>query len=203
MKKNNILIVTFAVLAAVTSAKAQTVKVDFDGKESGGMSFIELLNTADSCQNDKIVCSKPEAERVEPAADTVSGEVRIKVTMVAGATEKKETLFCQTSPEGEGLTGCKKQSDQAMLTAEEINALSLRKYFPEAAGFSGLLEQMKHSYTNNSGPMTFHCIDICTGWRPVTSSNGCTFGTSGANCTHEVTSECVTWSHSCECTKGC
>ncbi|MDO8806443.1 MAG: hypothetical protein Q7R35_18685 [Elusimicrobiota bacterium] len=204
MKKSNILIAVFAVLAAVTSANAQAVKVDFDGKESKGMSLIELLNTVDSCQNDKIACSKPEAERVEPAAAVVSGEVKIKVTMVAGATKKKETLLCQAGTEGKGLTGCKKQSDQTMLTVEEINAMSLRKYFPEAAGFSGLLEQTKHSYTNQSGPMTFHCIDICTAWRPVTSTNGCYAGIpAGAGCTTSVTSECVTWSHSCTCTKGC
>lgn len=203
MNKSNMMIAMLAVLTLVTSAKAQNVKMNFDGKEGGMMSFMELLNTADSCQNDKIVCSKPEAERVEPSVAAVSGEVKIKVTMVAGGKQKMETLLCQASPEGKGLTGCKKQSDQAILTAEDINAMSLRKYFPEAAGFSALLEQTKHSYTNQSGPQTFHCIDICTGWRPVTSSNSCTGGTSGVNCTHEVTSECVTWSHSCECIKGC
>ena len=69
-----------------------------------------------------------------PAVAVVSGEVKIKVTMVAGATEKKETLLCQANPEGKGLTGCKKQSDQTMLTAEEINAMSLRKYFPGPPG---------------------------------------------------------------------
>ncbi len=203
MKKSNILIAVFAVMSTVSAAGAAEVKFDFDGEKRGGISFIELLNSADSCQNDKIACSKPVAEKVEPAAVAVSGEVKIKVTIASGASEKKETLLCQAGPEGKGLTGCKKQSDLSALTPEEINAMSLRKYFPEAAAFAGLLEQTKHSYTNQSGPMTFHCIDICTGWKPVSSSNSCTGGTSGANCTHEVTSECVNWSHSCECTKGC
>ncbi|PIU20734.1 MAG: hypothetical protein COT18_00680 [Elusimicrobia bacterium CG08_land_8_20_14_0_20_59_10] len=80
MKKSNILIAVFTVLTAVSAAGAEDGKFNFDGKKGGGINFIELLNSVDSCQNDKIACSKPVAEKVEPTAVAVAGEVKIKVT---------------------------------------------------------------------------------------------------------------------------
>jgi len=58
MKKTNILIAVLAVLAAASEARAEEIKVDFDG-EKGAIGFMEAIKAVDSCQNDKIACEQP------------------------------------------------------------------------------------------------------------------------------------------------
>lgn len=205
MKNSKRLMAAFAVLAAVSSAMAEDINIDFDAKGGTPASFSELLAGAGSRADNSAVSAVPDPEKAQLASNIVPPrEIKIKVLMKNGAFLNKETVVCEAGKDGPALDTCKKRSDSAGLTGADITSLSLRKYFPDSASdFSALLEQTRHSYTNQSGPMTFTCKDACASWQPVSSESGCEISTSGAGCHSSVTSECVEFTHECECVKGC
>lgn len=200
MKKSNILVAVFAVLAAASAVKAD--EIDFDGKKASPVSFSELLEGVGSSQENGANLAVPKPERAEAAIPR--GELKIDIIMKTGSAIKKETLVCEPGKGGLAMNGCKKLSDLTGLSKDDVSAMSLRKYFPaEKQDFASLLDQTKHSYTNQSGPMTFSCVDKCDSWTPVSSTSGCEIGTSGAGCHTTVTSECTGWTHECDCIVGC
>lgn len=208
MKK---LIIAMVVSLGVGFVHADEIKADFDGKKGMGVSFMDLLKTADSCQNDKIECAAPAPEKVEPAVIVVyNNEVKIKVSMKNGSVEKNETVVCRAGADAKTLEGCKKQSDFSPLTRDDTNIMMLRKYFPvETPMFSDLLNQTKHSYTGHSGPQTFQCDDSCqTVCKPVKKTIKTVCGISNGLPIYclEVIIESVCkeeCTHSCECIAGC
>ncbi|MHB9138695.1 MAG: hypothetical protein ACYC4Q_04740 [Victivallaceae bacterium] len=96
------------------------------------------------------------------------------------------------------MNDCRKQSDSTKMTGEDVAAMSLRKYFPaEKPDFASLLNQTKHSYTNQSGPQTFQCDDTCGNYDwSVTVSPFPPY-------LEEATWTCVEMTHECNCTAGC
>lgn len=201
MKKSNILIAVIAVLAATSTAKAEAIKVDFDGKVAGVGSFAELLRSDihDSCQNDNMACSIPAPEEVVyPTGSTVTVSVSIKI----GDKEKQETLSCQRDPATQSLDQCVKRSDSLFLTKQEADGMFMRKYFSGGSDFESILNQTRHTYTNCQNTMCFTCTDKCVAWKPVSNTNSCTVGLA-FGCTTSYTNVCVQESHECVCTKGC
>ncbi len=133
--------------------------------------------------------------------------VKINVIVKNGARTLQEILLCRPDPGAKTLMECKKQSDFSVISNEDINTMVLREFFTEEGGdkwgMMAQLNQIKHAYTNQSGPQVFHCVDKCTAWKPVSNTNGCEVGTTNIGCHTSVTSECVDWSHACTCIKNC
>jgi len=200
MKKNDIAV--FAVMAAAAClglgfAHAGEAQFDFDGRKSAGfISAAELKENLDA-KNGLSVIPAPEAAAV-PAHNGKNDEIKIKTLVKSAGRTKEETLTCQRGLGADMIANCRK-SDLAALSYEEVNTLALRQYF--SAGtlrFADLLNQSKHSYTNQSGPMTFSCKDAC--YKEETWSIDL-----GTILLPNITvySRCVEWTHECECTAGC
>ncbi len=201
MKKSNILIAVIAILAVVSTAKAQSIEVDFDGKAAGAGSFAELLRSDihDSCQNDNMAYSIPVPEEV---AYSTGSAVTVSVSIKIGDKKKQETLSCQRNSSTQGLDQCVKQSDSMVLTKHEAEGMLMRKYFSGGSDFESILDQTRHTYTNCQNTMCFTCTDKCVAWKPVSNTNSCTVGLN-FGCTTSYTNVCVQESHECVCTKGC
>ncbi|HBB65856.1 MAG TPA: hypothetical protein DCZ93_00860 [Elusimicrobia bacterium] len=199
MKKNKILIAVFAVLTAASAAMAKDINIDFDGKKSAPLSFSELLESGSAGHAEGAALAVSEPERAQPAANTVLvREKKINVTMRTRGFIKKETIICEPVKGAPAMAGCRKESNSAKITREDVAAMSLRKYFPsEKAGFASLLDQTKHGYTNHSGPQTFECEDACGRWDwSVTISVFPPY-------LEEASWTCVEDSHECKCIEGC
>ncbi len=185
MNKNKLVMAVFAVLvSAAVSARAGEV-VDFDGKSAKAVSFTEALESVEAGM------AAPLAVQVQ---DKKQG-IKIKAIMKNGEKIKEETLTCQPGMGADKISDCRK-GDSSALGYEDLNTLSLRTYFSaETLKFADLLNQTKHSYTNQSGPMTFSCEDECATY---TSVGACL----GPLCV-DVPVTCQEWTHSCTCTLGC
>lgn len=205
MKIGNMLVSVFAVLAAVQVGSAEGIHVDFDGRSSKSMSVSAAMINTSMVGNNSFAVSEAVSVPVDKTvSDSVDKNVKIDVTMKQGEAEIKETLLCKSERAGTRLEECRKDGGFFALTREDVDGFVLGSYFTaNKSGFDDLLSVNKHSYTNTSGTMTFHCVDMCKSWKPVSSTNGCSAGTSGVGCNTSVTSECVEWSHSCSCIKGC
>lgn len=189
-----IIIAVFAVVAAVSTAMAEGTQVGFDGKKGAPASFSEVLALAAANNS-----STPEPVKAEvPEGIVPSREVKINVVMKTGNKVMQDTVVCVAKEGRPAIEGCKKSSNSEKLAANDVAAMSLRKYFPEVrADFSSLLGQAKHSYTNQSGPQTFHCEDACGKWDwAITISLFPPY-------LEEASWTCVEDSHECECIAGC
>lgn len=86
MKMTSILIAVFAVIAAVSAAKAEEI-VNFDGKGIGARSFMEAIKSADSCRNDSITCEQP-----KPTPVLLNAGLPVE-SRVDDAAKKAEPVF--------------------------------------------------------------------------------------------------------------
>lgn len=205
MKSKNTIAAVFAVLAAVSGlglglAQAEDIKIDFDGKTNKAYrSFaIEEIKTVLDSKTGLADFQAPEAAAV-PARNGRNSEITIKAIMKNGELTKEETLFCQPGLGADKISGCKKKSDSALLSYEEVNTLSLRQYFsPGTLKFAEMLNQTKHSYTNQSGPMTFKCDDTCGNYDLVSIGFSLT-----PPYLESFEVKCVEWTHECDCIAGC
>lgn len=193
MKKMNVLAAVAVVLAAAAVAGAQEIKVDFDGAKKAAPAFAEMLKASQEQAGAEVAAPVNAA----PARAAVFGKnTKITVIMRNGADVKREEISCEGRNGKAEPEACRKQSDSARLTRGDVEALSLRSYFPEQKpSFASLLQQTKHSYTNQSGPQTFHCEDSCADYALDEFSIG-TDGVSG-------TWVCKSWTHECDCVAGC
>lgn len=188
------IIALLALAAAVSTASAEDVRVGFDGKGPAAVNFGEMLASA-GVPND----FAPEPVKMEAPEGVIPvREIKINVVMKTGDKIVKDTVVCEAKEGRPAIEGCKKSSNSEKLTADDVAAMSLRKYFPEArTDFSSLLGQVKHSYTNQSGPQTFHCEDACGRWDwSITISPFPPY-------LEEASWTCVEDSHECECVAGC
>lgn len=178
-------------------AKAEEIKIDFDGRKAP-RDFADAFGSG-SLHGDAPgvpAVSAPEQVKLSPE-EAIKKEVRIRVSMKSAGGIKEEDLVCTPAEDGEKVTDCKKKSDSSDLSIGDINAMALRKYFPEKTlNFADLLSQTMHSYTNQSGPQTFSCDDECGNWEAEEV-------TVGWPPKIEVKMVCKSWTHSCECVSNC
>lgn len=192
MKK--IIFAVFALATAVSTAPAEEMRPGFDGSGGATVNFGEMLASAGVPAN-----SAPEPVKMEAPEGVVPvREVKINIVMKTGDKIVKDTVVCEAKEGRPAIEGCKKSSNSGKLTDKDISAMSLRKYFPEVrTDFTSLLGQVKHSYTNQSGPQTFHCEDACGKWDwSITISLFPPY-------LEEASWTCVEDSHECECIAGC
>ncbi len=201
-------VVLSALVGLAGNAKADGTDINFDGINPETVSFSEMIRASSAGQdsNSNRESFVPEAATPETASKGLEVKVRIK----SGSLELTETLLCQPDRRLTDTKGCKKQSDLSTLTPDEADAMMLRRYFPiRTTSFSGLADQSKHSYTNQSGPQTFHCVDDCkTVCKPVRKETKVLCGVQNAlpvycvevTIVQECKEEC---SHACECIAGC
>lgn len=202
MKNKNTIAAVFAVMAAVSGlglglAHAEDIKIDFDGKKSSGFFNVEELKAGLDGREDLADLQEP-APAAAPARNGKNSEITVKAIMRNGEKTKEENLVCRPGLGADKITGCKK-SDSALLSYEEVNTLSLRQYFsPETLKFADMLNQTKHSYTNQSGPMTFECHDTCGNYDLVSIGFSLT-----PPYLESFEVKCVEWTHECDCIAGC
>lgn len=209
MKKSITKAIVFSALIGVASTgMAEEIRVGFDGTDRETISFTEMLNASRTSHG----IEATQALSIPEVADTetASEDLEIKVKIKSGSLEKAETLLCQAGRHTTDTKNCTKKSDLSPLTTDEADAMMLRKYFPAVApSFTGLAGQSRHSYTNQSGPQTFHCVDDCkTVCKPVRKETKVLCGMQNALPVYcvEVTivqdckEECT---HACECIAGC
>jgi hypothetical protein len=93
---------------------------------------------------------------IASAADEVTRDVKIEVTIRKGEKSLKETILCNLGPDGRTPIGCIKQSSGTSVSKEDIASMHLERLIPEEP----TKFQTRHSYTNCSGPQLFHCDDV-------------------------------------------
>jgi hypothetical protein len=196
MKKLNMTAAAGAAITAVAwfglaLAGAEELKIDFDGRKGA-----DFISAADLRKEGP--AAGPQTPAPTPVQPAVKTEITVKAIMRVGEKSKIEVLSCLPGQNGDKITECKK-SDSSALNHQDVGALSLRKYFSEETlKFSDLMNQAKHSYTNQSGPMTFACDDACGNYDLVSIGLSPFFPYLES---FEV--QCVEWTHECECVEGC
>ena len=202
MKNKNTIAAVFAIMAAVSGlglglAHAEDIKIDFDGKKSSGFFNVGEIKADIDGKKGPADFQAPAAAAV-PARNGKSSEITIKAIMKNGEKTKEETLVCRPGLGADKISDCRK-SDSALLSYEEVNTLSLRQYFsPGTLKFADMLNQTKHSYTNQSGPMTFKCDDTCGNYDLVSIGFSLT-----PPYLESFEVKCVEWTHECDCIAGC
>jgi len=197
MKNIKIAVMTAVVGLGLGFAQAGEVNFDFDGRKSGGFTGVEALKAELNGKQGLSGLPAPEAVAIR-ARDGQNTELKIKAVVKVAGKIKEETLTCQRGTGADQITNCRK-SDSAAISYEELNTLALRQYFSaETLKFADLLNQSKHSYTNQSGPMTFSCSDVCGDWIEYVA-HPLPWPVPGI----PIPLICASWTHECECTAGC
>lgn len=197
MKNNKIAVMAAVVGLGLGFAQAGEVNFDFDGRKSGGFISAEVLKADLNGKKGLSEIPSPEAAAVREQNGN-SKEIKIKARVKSGGKTKEETLTCQRGTGADQITNCRK-SDSAAISYEELNTLALRQYFSaETLKFADLLNQSKHSYTNQSGPMTFSCSDVCAKEEEWYINSGSILIPNLV-----LYSRCIEWTHECDCTAGC
>jgi hypothetical protein len=194
MNTKEILIAMLVALASVGAARAEGINIDFDGKKAAG-----FISAASMKEELATVIAVPAAEPVQDESkESEEGTVKIKTVIKSGTETREELLTCKRGFGKDRIEDCKK-SDSSPVSAPEVNSLALRQYLsPETLKFVDLLNQTKHSYTNQSGPQTFSCNDTCARYVPSTLHLPY-----GINVDVPVSFVCEEWTHECECVAGC
>lgn len=172
-------------------AMAEDIKIDFDGTGAKAAVSKETSQTIELPE-----AAQPKPEKVSDKADKTT--VTIKTVMKNGEKTSEETLTCKAGQGEDKVAECKK-SDSTELTYKDLETLSLRSYFSEETlQFADLLNQNKHSYTNQSGPMTFSCHDSCANHELVSLGLS-----TSPPFIESFEIKCVEWTHECDCVAGC
>lgn len=194
MNTKEILIAMLVALASAGAAGAEGTSIDFDGKKAAG-----FISAASMKEELAAVTAFPAAEPVQAESkDSEEGTVKIKTVIKSGTETREELLTCKRGAGKDQIEDCKK-IDSSPVSASEVNSFALRQYLsPETLKFVDLLNQSKHSYTNQSGPQTFSCDDTCARYVPSTLDLPY-----GVEFDIPLSFICEEWTHECECVAGC
>lgn len=165
MKKRNMLIAVFAVITAASAAKAGDT-VDFDGKGAVPMSFTEVIQNADSCQNDKINCAEPKAEIMDIDAsigsryagiDFVKSITPIRISRISAKINgREERIVCELYSSGvvsfhaeDGKGPLNLELSRKLYLDEAVKALALQRVSRNAC--SGFVSHTTHHSVCTAG----------------------------------------------------
>lgn len=196
MKNNNMAAAVLAAITAVSGlglypAYAADNGIDFDGKGSAAIISVTEVKAG-------LAEFQGPVAAAAPAQSATRSEIKIKAIIKGAGKTKEETLTCSSGLGADRIADCKK-SDLTPLAHQELNTLALRRYFSaETLKFADLLNQNKHSYTNQSGPMTFECDDACGNYDLVSIGFSLT-----PPYLESFEMKCVEWTHECDCVAGC
>jgi hypothetical protein len=196
MKKPSILIAMFAVLAAVSMAKADDSKVDFDGNHGASVRLAEMVNAADSCQSSQPACSQPmpvpsvDAE----AAAKKTFAVSVGIKSVNNGDISGKDMVCSSS---DGELSCSDKGTGQLISKEDLPAVLVQEWWTRrsAPGFVAT----RSPYTTCSSGHEFDCEDYCRKWIVTSSDDGIDFSNSSnvPHVTHNEQKTCEDWSYKC------
>jgi hypothetical protein len=192
MKKT--MVTMFAVLAAVSMAKADDSKVDFDGNHGASVRLAEMVNAADSYQISQPACSQPmpvpsvDAEAVAKKTFAVS----VGIKNVDNGEISGKDMVCSSS---EGELSCSDKDTGQLISKEDLPAVLVQEWWTRrsAPGFVAT----RSPYTTCSSGHEFDCEDYCRHWTTSSSDSFSGIGTGGASSGVSVHTECTDWSYKC------
>lgn len=163
---NKMILAVFVGIMGLSVAKAEDMKVDFDGNNGGAMNFTELLKTSDSAQNDRIGRAEPKAEimamdasfqRRYPGADFVKNMTPVRVSRISARIDgREEGMVCELY--SNGVVSCNAvdgkgpqdlELSRKLYLDEAVKALTLQQANKNAC--SGFVSHTTHNTVCTAG----------------------------------------------------